>query len=191
MRRGAFGAAEPMTLRDVTAPALQDDVIVLERFSHLDVDAQVAGEDEEHARRFGWFPARSTRETVAAAIRDWNESWKTSGPSRTLAARCSASRTLIGGCELRLLDGGAAEMSYWILRAHRRHGHGTRVAKLAATYAFEALEVTHIDLAIEPDNIASLGIARNAGFVAIEGARVPLAPGAPPLEVVRLRRSRF
>ncbi len=36
-----------------TAPRLSDGVLVLDAFTVRDVAAQLAGEDEEHARRFG------------------------------------------------------------------------------------------------------------------------------------------
>jgi hypothetical protein len=38
---------------------------------HADEEA-AAGEDEETARRFGWWPARSTEETVRAAYASRN-----------------------------------------------------------------------------------------------------------------------
>lgn len=81
-------------------------------------------------------------------------------------------------------------MSYWIFPAHRRRGYGTRVAELAVAYAFDSLGVEQIDLLIQPDNAASLGVARKAGFAEVEVTRSPLGPGEPPVEVVRFRCGR-
>ena len=36
---------------------LTDGVVLLDRFTADDMDAHLAGEDEEQARRFGWWPS--------------------------------------------------------------------------------------------------------------------------------------
>jgi hypothetical protein len=41
---------------------------VLDRHALGDASAHLAGEDEEQARRFGWYPARLTLEGVRRAI---------------------------------------------------------------------------------------------------------------------------
>jgi hypothetical protein len=50
------------------APQLTDETVVLDAFRLQDAEAHLAGEDEELARRFGWFPRQSTlagvRETI-------------------------------------------------------------------------------------------------------------------------------
>lgn len=51
--------------------------MVLDALTLGDMEAHLAGEDEEHATRFGWHPARSTDVTVRAAIRRWQEGWRT------------------------------------------------------------------------------------------------------------------
>jgi hypothetical protein len=50
-----------------TVPELRGDRILLNAHADEDAAAHAAGEDEETARRFGWWPARSTEETVRAA----------------------------------------------------------------------------------------------------------------------------
>jgi hypothetical protein len=40
-------------------PRLQDGVIVLDQYTDAEVAAHLAGEDEETARRFGWWPESS------------------------------------------------------------------------------------------------------------------------------------
>ena len=42
----------------MTAPTLTDGVVTLDEFGPGDVDAHLANEDEEMARRFGWWPQR-------------------------------------------------------------------------------------------------------------------------------------
>lgn len=147
-----------------SVPSLTDGVVVLDGFTLDDVDAQVAGEDEEQARRFGWYPAASTHQTVRAAILRGQESWRTGGATRTFAARDATSRELLGGCEIRLKDEGIAHMSYWIFPEHRRRGLASRAVRLACGFAFSELGVERIELYVEPDNQASRGVARRAGF---------------------------
>ncbi len=124
--------------------------------------ALLAGEDDEHARRFGWFPARSTDRTVEAAIERWEEQWRTSGATRAFAARECVTSTLVGGCEIRLGDDRVAAMSYWVFPFARRRGYATRALALACRYAFSELEVRLIELHIAAGNTASREVARRA-----------------------------
>ena len=43
---------------------MTDGVGVLNGFTLDDAEAHLAGEDEEQARRFGWYPARLTLERL-------------------------------------------------------------------------------------------------------------------------------
>ena len=145
-------------------PTLSDGVIRLDGHTAADVEAIVAGEDEEHARRFGWFPARSTPRTARAAIDRWRQQWRTCGPTRAFAAREAATGTLIGGCEIRLGQHGIAAMSYWVFRDFRRRGYATRAVRLASDYAFAELGVNLLEVHIAATNTGSRGVARRAGF---------------------------
>ena len=72
----------------VTAiPELRNGGIILNAHDDSEVAAHVAGEDEETARRFGWWPAASTEETVRAAYETWARNWLEDGPVRSFAAR--------------------------------------------------------------------------------------------------------
>ena len=152
----------------MTAPVLTDGVVVLDGHTLADVQAQVAGEDDEQARRFGWYPNRSTDETVRSAIERWQEQWRTGGSTRAFALRVDG--VLAGGCELRLRDGGA-ELSYYVFPAFRRRGLATRAVLVAWGYALGDLGLEWVEAHIEPDNGASLGVARSAGLAA-EGETV-------------------
>jgi RimJ/RimL family protein N-acetyltransferase len=148
----------------VTTPRLSDGLLVLDAFTLRDVAAQVAAEDEEHARRFGWYPEHSTDETVRSAILRWQEEWRSQGCTRTFAARKANGGELVGGCEIRLRNNGLAEMAYWTFPAHRGRGLAVRAVRLASDYAFSQLGVERIELYIEPDNHASRAVARKARF---------------------------
>jgi RimJ/RimL family protein N-acetyltransferase len=146
-------------------PTLTDGVVVLDGHRLSDVAAHVAGEDEEQARRFGWYPARSTPERVRAAFIRWRRSWRRGGRRRTFAVRDGASGELAGGCEVRLKGDGIAHVSYWTFPPFRGRGLASRAVRLVCAYAFAHLGVERIELYVETDNLASRGVARKAGFV--------------------------
>ena len=98
----------------VTAvPELRNDGIILNAHNDSEIAAHLAGEDEETARRFGWWPAYSTEETVRAAYANWARNWQEDGPVRAFAARDPGSGALVGNCELRIGPDGTGEVSYW------------------------------------------------------------------------------
>jgi RimJ/RimL family protein N-acetyltransferase len=145
-------------------PRLEDGVVSLDAHTLADVTAQVAGEDPEQARRFGWHPKRSTPATVTAAIEAWQAQWAAGGPKRAFAVRELAGGALAGGCELRMESDGRATMSYWIFPPFRGLGLATRAVRLATAWAFAELDMGRVELHIEADNDASHAVARRAGF---------------------------
>jgi len=146
------------------APTLTDGVVRLDEFGAGDVDSHLANEDEELARRFGWWPKRSTAHHVRAAFDRWAESWASGGAIRAFAVRDVATATLVGSCELRLEDDQIARASYSIGPQARRRGFASRALELVARWAFEGLGIARIELYIEPDNAGSRGVARRCGF---------------------------
>ena len=167
------------------APSLTDGTVVLDAFQPEDADSHLAGEDEEQARRFGWFPRRSTLAGVRETIARWRDQWLTQDPALTFALRLADSDQLVGGCELRLRDGSTASMSYWTFPVFRRRGLATRAVVLVTRYAFDTLGVTEIEVEIEPDNVASRGVARRAGFVDAGTIRASPGAGAAPRTMLR------
>jgi RimJ/RimL family protein N-acetyltransferase len=146
-------------------PRLADEVVVIDGFTPEDEDAHLAGEDEEQARRFGWFPERSTAATVRAAFSRWNEGWRAEGPTRAFAMREPGSGTLVGGCEIRLRGEGIGEISYWTFPEHRGKGFATHAVRLLCAFAFSELGVSRIEAKVEPDNLSSRRVVEGAGFV--------------------------
>lgn len=153
-----------LTTRPVNAPQLSDGVISLDQHTLANADAHLTGEDDEQGRRFGWYPARSTPETVRKAIEKWRADWAALGPTRTLAIRDLRTGVLAGGCQVRLRADQIAEMSYWVFPAHRGKGYATRAIVLTSDWVFGELGVERLELYVEPDNEASRGAARRAGF---------------------------
>jgi RimJ/RimL family protein N-acetyltransferase len=150
--------------RDVEkVPTLTDGVVILNAYTLADVAAHLAGEDEETARRFGWWPQTSTQATVRDAFIRWAHDWETGGPTRTFAARQAASGQLVGGCELRLGPAGTAEVSYWTSASQRRRGYATRAVVLLLDYA-RSIAITTAVADIADDNLPSREVAEKAGL---------------------------
>jgi RimJ/RimL family protein N-acetyltransferase len=146
-----------------SVPTLTDGVVTLDAFTLGDVDAHVAGEDEEHARRFGWWPDRSTHETAGAAFERWAGDWANAGPTRAFAVR--AGGELVGGCQLRLREKRTGEVSYWTFPQHRGRGYAARATRLLCRYAFDTLGLERLEAYVEPDNTASRRVVETVGFV--------------------------
>jgi RimJ/RimL family protein N-acetyltransferase len=144
-------------------PDLRGDRIMLNAHADGDVAAHVAGEDEETARRFGWWPARSTEQTVRAAYADWARNWRDDGPVRAFAARDPDTGALVGGCELRIQPDGTAEVAYWTHASQRGQGHARNGLALLLSYA-ASIGITRLEALVSTGNRASQRVAEAAGF---------------------------
>jgi RimJ/RimL family protein N-acetyltransferase len=139
-----------------------DDVVILRRLSMDDVDAWLAGADDEQIRWFA-FPGPATRAHVERAIAAWQESWASEGPVRQWWVCRRPTGELAGGVEVRDLEDGRVNLSYVVFPAHRRHGLATRASRLALDYASRVLGASSAVIKIVEGNEASLGVARRLG----------------------------
>jgi RimJ/RimL family protein N-acetyltransferase len=144
-------------------PELRGDRILLNAHTDNDAAAHAAGEDEETARRLGWWPAHSTEETVRAAYANWAANWQDDGPVRAFAARDPRSGALVGGCELRIGPDSTGEVSYWTHAGQRGQGHARNALALLAGYA-ASIGIARLEAPIALDNHASRRVAEAAGF---------------------------
>jgi RimJ/RimL family protein N-acetyltransferase len=144
-------------------PTLSDGVIMLNAYTDDDVAAHLAGEDDEAARRFGWWPRVSTDATVLDAIARWTHEWAAGGPTRAFAVREMASNLLVGGCELRIQPDGSGQVSYWTAATERRKSYATRALHLLRQYA-ASVGITSLESHIAEDNLASRRVSEKAGF---------------------------
>lgn len=156
---------QPLTYwgRMPVVPTLCDGVIMVNTFTDDDVAVHLASEDEETARRFGWWPKTSTQTTVRDAIARWTNEWATGGSTRAFAAREMTSQGLIGGCELRIQPDGSGQVSYWTATTERRKGYASRSLLLLRQYA-ESIGITRLESHVAEDNLASRRVSEKAGF---------------------------
>lgn len=132
-----------------------------------DIQRHLAGEDEETARRFGWWPEHSTEQTVRAAYERWAAQWQSAGTTCAFAAREAGSGLLVGGCELRIQADGSGQVAYWTHAGERRKGYALRALLLLCGYA-ASIGVTRLEAQVALDNLASRRVAEGAGFASAE-----------------------
>jgi RimJ/RimL family protein N-acetyltransferase len=149
----------------VEPPTLTDGVIVLNGHTPADVGRHLAGEDEETARRFGWWPHRSTERTVLAAYEEWTCQWRDGGATRAFATRHAGAGLLVGGCEIRIRTDGSGEVSYWTHAWQRGRGYAARSLCLLCDHA-ASLGIWRLESYVAPDNLASRRVSEAAGFAA-------------------------
>jgi RimJ/RimL family protein N-acetyltransferase len=147
-------------------PVLTDDLVRLDAHRESDIPAHIEGEDDETARRFGWWPRRSSEETVRTAYEEWAQEWLTRGNRRTFAVRDLGELRLVGGCELRLQPDGSGQVSYWTHAGERRRGYAARALQLLVGYAGD-LGLSQLESEVAVDNTASRRVSERAGFVAV------------------------
>ena len=144
-------------------PTYSDDLIVLNQHTAEDVEDHLAGEDEETARQFGWWPRRSTRQTIQRGFANWADNWRNHGPVHTFAMRDKPTGKLLGGCQLRKRVDGSAEVSYWTGAPYRGRGLTQRALRLLCLHARDEA-IGHLEAHISVNNPASQVVATAVGF---------------------------
>jgi RimJ/RimL family protein N-acetyltransferase len=81
-----------------------------------------------------------------------------------------------------------ANIGYWVRTSYTRRGFCTRSLRLAARFAFDTLGLTRVEIAAEPENGASRGVAEKAGatFEVIARNRIVMRGQALPAAVYSL-----
>ena len=77
--------------------------------------------------------------------------------------------------------GRVAELAYAVGAASRRQALATRAVRLMTGYAYQTLGMLQVILRIDPDNSASVGVARAAGFVLTDAAPITSGTSGPLL----------
>jgi RimJ/RimL family protein N-acetyltransferase len=147
------------------SPKLSDGVITLTFFARSDAPVLLEADgDAEHRRRFDFpddfVPSLQHSENVIAR---W-ERERLAGVRFAFAVRSVANGELLGGCELRPLGDGAANLSYWTYPRHRRRGVASRAVTLACEVAVAEFDFRSLQIVADPDNIPSRQMAARNGF---------------------------
>lgn len=145
--------------------------VCLRPFTAHDVDAIYdAHQDPEHLR---WVPVRQpyTRESAERfALGVSTEMWAEESGC-VFAIADPRTGDLLGSVGVPFIDhaAGQAEIGYWVVPAARGRGIATASLRAVSDWLFDTLGLTTLTLHIEPDNPASLAVARGAGFEQVPG----------------------
>lgn len=154
--------ADP-TLRSGTGPTRTDGVVRIRPIRPDEVDAHLAGEDDE-IRRWFRFSRPSTPDDVAAFVARSDASFAARGPRRTFGIVDEASATLCGHVEANHLGDGVANLSYSVHAPWRGRGLASRAVRLCMADAVDALPIDRFVIRVDPGNEPSARVARACGF---------------------------
>ncbi len=119
----------------------------------------------QHPEALRWTRAPSPyRERDAEAWLAGLDTQMRRGDALPLAVVDSADGELLASIDLRMRGEGRAEFGYVVADWAQRRGVGTRALRLYSRWAFETLGLERLELLVQPDNDASLALARRAGF---------------------------
>lgn len=74
-------------------------------------------------------------------------------------------RTLVGGAGLNQFNTqhGSCNLGYWVRASQQRQGAARAAVQVLARHAFEALQLSRVEIVIADGNLPSLAVARKAG----------------------------
>jgi RimJ/RimL family protein N-acetyltransferase len=160
------GSRTVSSVPDPTRFQLTDGVIVLRPPTTNDIDAILAGEDEQMALWLNDGP--STRASVATHITHAQAGWRAGGPKLALTVRAADTDELVGTVEAHTaaagLHPGQVNISYGLYPAGRGHGYATRAVRLLCSYLATSGAATVAVIRAHPGNPASAAVARRCGF---------------------------
>jgi RimJ/RimL family protein N-acetyltransferase/8-oxo-dGTP pyrophosphatase MutT (NUDIX family) len=143
-------------------PELTDRVVVLRPWRDEDIEAAVAGHDEEMARWFGWPVDGPTVERHRAAVANWRRAYD---EDRSLVSFVvEHDGDVVGSVEVRDLGNQVGSLSWTLYRGHRGHGYATRAVRLLVDYAIDGLGMRRVQAEVDADNRRSLRVATRAGL---------------------------
>jgi RimJ/RimL family protein N-acetyltransferase/8-oxo-dGTP pyrophosphatase MutT (NUDIX family) len=138
---------------------LTDGVVTLRPFDEGDIDAHVAGDDEEI--RY-WFdaPGLSTHEGMTEVVERWRRE-REAGTRLTFAVLHDGSP--VGVVEARP-TAQTASLSWTLYAGQRGHGYATRATRLLVQHLFDDLGVRRVQAEVDPRNVASQRVATRSGL---------------------------
>ena len=136
---------------------LADGDIVLRPFVDEDVPAIVAACQDPEIPRWTSVPSPYTEADARAFLMG--------APNvHTFAVVDRDTGALLGSVGFQLLNHSRATFGYWVNREARGRGVATRALRLLSRWALSEHGLARVQLIVEPENVASIRVAENAGF---------------------------
>lgn len=147
-------------------PAITDGVVTIRPPRSGDASLLVAGQDDEFRRWLG--PGAGEPTPTACIVVDGD---------------------VVGWVDFDIeghdwLRPGEVNVGYFVLAPHRRRGYASRAVELLLVHLARHTDHRVATLSIDPDNVASLGVAAGLGFTAagtVEGNRFFRRPVQEPV----------
>jgi RimJ/RimL family protein N-acetyltransferase/8-oxo-dGTP pyrophosphatase MutT (NUDIX family) len=138
---------------------LTDGVVSLTPFRESDIEAHVAGEDDE--MRY-WFdqPGPSSHDGMLEVVERWRRE-REAGDRLTYAVHHDG--VTVGWVEARP-RGDRASLSWGLYAGQRGHGYASRATRLLVQHLFDNLGVRRVQAEIDPRNVASQRVATRSGL---------------------------
>ncbi len=148
---------------------LTDGSITLRPFRPGDVLPLYQAVRESLPELLPWLPwaysdysTKDSRKWIELCARTWAK-----GKEYNFAIINSQDNSLIGGCGLNQVKRRArfANLGYWVRSEYTRKGVATAAALLVASFGFNELGLTHIEIGAATGNNASLRVAEKVGAI--------------------------
>lgn len=145
----------------------QNSRIVLRPHEPGDVDLLLGAVQESIAEISPWLPwchPDISRDDIAGFVEISRNGWKDRLQFQ-FAILDARAGTLLGGISLNHLakSNRLANMGYWVRTSATGRGVASDAVKLLATYGFKNLDLSRIEIAAIPANVASCKVAERAG----------------------------
>jgi ribosomal-protein-alanine N-acetyltransferase len=153
-----------------TRPRIETERMTLRLPEHADYRAWAALRSGSEAFLRPWEPVWAedhlSRRAFTARVR-WAGRAQAQGLALPLLLVRRADRTLMGAITLDNIRRGPAQsatLGYWIGKDHARQGYMREAIAAVVHHAFTALDLSRIEAACLPENIASRGVLESSGF---------------------------
>ena len=149
---------------------IDTDRLILRLPRHADFRAWVALRSSSRAFLTPWEPAWASDHLTRKAFTnrvDWANRAIGQGSAVPLFVHRRADETLLGAITLDNIRRGPAQagtLGYWIGEAHARQGYMREALEAVVHYAFRDLDLSRLEAACLPENVASRGVLEKTGF---------------------------
>jgi RimJ/RimL family protein N-acetyltransferase len=136
---------------------LEEGDLALRPFVDADVPAIVAACQDPEIPRWTSVPSPYTEEDA--------RSFLAGAPNvHSFAVVDAESDELLGSVGYQLLSDSRATFGYWVAREARGRGVASRALRVLSRWALREHGLVRVQLFVEPENVASIRVAENAGF---------------------------
>ena len=155
------------TLRTRPQPTLTATSVVLRPWADGDVPGVVTAYTDPDIQR--WHCRTVDADEAVALIRQWHTGWDDE-TTASFAVTDPSDGGLLGRVGLREVDlqGGVAELAYWVLPSARGRGVATAAVRMLTHWAFDEIGFQRLELEHSVENTPSCKVALATGF-AYEG----------------------